>query len=115
MDKPWECYNAMRGDDDWVEGSCGHNPGELLEMTRCLKAVTEKLPKCYRLKDGKLVHDVPMTPGMRVYRNDNRTVFREVIVSVHGRSVCLRGKGRPYYGDKLATSFDAATKLMEKQ
>ncbi len=33
-----------------------------------LQATVDKLPKCWRLLDGKLVQDVSVTPGMTIWR-----------------------------------------------
>lgn len=32
-----------------------------------LQAIVDALPKCWRLKDGELVQDVPVVPGMRLW------------------------------------------------
>ena len=76
-----------------LEAAQGHDPVELIDQQRAriaelkvlyrdltqsglvavkrmmeLQAVVDKLPKCWRLNDeGKLVQDVPVTPGMRLW------------------------------------------------
>ena len=39
----------------------------ITRVTERLQAIVDKLPKCWRLKDGKLVQDVPVVPGMDVW------------------------------------------------
>lgn len=48
--------------------------GALRESEQCLRnqlasanATIDRLPKCWRLVDGKLVQDCPVAPGMEVY------------------------------------------------
>ena len=42
MCNPYECSNAVRGEDDWKEGPCGENPGDLkAEIERLKAALTE--------------------------------------------------------------------------
>ena len=38
MYNPYECLNAVRGNDDWLTGPCGENPGELKKEIEQLQA-----------------------------------------------------------------------------
>ena len=67
---------------------------EAMERTKTkierLKVVEGKLPKCWRLKDGKLVQDVPVVPGMVVFWTgpmDREIVRREVIGLAKDQSI----------------------------
>ncbi len=47
---PFECNNAVRGDDDWTEGPCGCNPEILQQHILKLQAALQSIAaqtKCH--------------------------------------------------------------------
>lgn len=93
------------------EGSAIDRVVVLGAKLRHLQAVAEQLPVCHRLKDGCLVHDVPMTPKMRVWRGDNYETDGEIIDAVLYGGVRLGVRGEWYCEFTLANSYEAAKRL----
>jgi len=62
-----------------------------------LQAIIDKLPKCWRLQDGKLVQDVPVVPGTdfwKVLGPTGSTWIRKVRVSLTCSTVDASGWNR---------------------
>ena len=52
----------------FMVGEIARNLKEREAKVARLQAIVDKLPKCWRLVEGKLVQDVPVVPGMVLYR-----------------------------------------------
>jgi hypothetical protein len=93
------------------EGSAIDRVVVLGAKLRRLQATVFKLPKCYRLKDGELVRDVPIVPTMRVWRGDNYETDGEMVDSVLYSGARLGVRGEWYCEFTLADSYEAAKRL----
>ena len=98
-----DCYDAS-----------SYEVQDLCEEIFRLRATLDKLPKCWRLNDANvLVQDVPVVPGMQVWRNRWRdrwpTTLGEKVRMVNGTGgVWLYGIGPMYSADQLSSSYEAA-------
>jgi hypothetical protein len=93
------------------EGSAIDRVVVLGAKLRHLQATIDQLPKCYCLKDGCLVKDVPMTPKMRVWRGDNYEAGEQMVASVSALGVRLCGSNKFRCDFSLANSYEAAKQL----
>lgn len=120
----WKCEETYHGwivyavDDTGeplpgpVVADCGGSEAHARRITKLpkLEAIVAKLPKCWRLDEsGKPVQDVPVVPGIRVWRNEWQTTLGEKVLEVDSTNrVRLDDMPYMYNGNVLANTPEAA-------
>ena len=72
----WEAVERVEGQDNLTLYGFGCVAREIEASRNDLRTIVAKLPKCWRLVDGKRVQDVPMVPKGR-YRTQVQDPYEE--------------------------------------
>ncbi len=106
MEKPidWEDWREMYPGQTWPVFCAARR-----EIAR-LQAIIDKLPKCWRLLDGKLVQDVPVMPGMKLLCNGDWWEVESISNTGAVRLADYRGGTRylSVFGENCHNSREAA-------
>ena len=74
-----------------------------------LRAIVDQLPKCWGLRNGVLVQDVPVVPRMTVWKIKWPTTLGHLVREVSSvKRVRLGGHSSMFDGGQLANSREAA-------
>jgi len=90
-------------------GECRYEIHQLEAEVKRLQAIVAKLPKCWRLVDGKLVQDVPMTPEMKVFVRYDDDIVRGpfVVAGVYSKKVqWVSPDSVGYVGARFSCCYD---------